>query len=260
MLPLKLRREYESRIQSMLPELEKKEAVRNLFNLLNPLFTFIDYELLQYLISKFGSKGLKQEMMSYIEKVQLFKEITTIDELIKHWPGLEAPQIDYKMLRSKFDKDPKSYTLEELDSFRKRFYSKIRRSEFVTISILMLVELANSFIAVWFIPTLAVQELTEAISQVDRTFFQTEQILELSLGERILYQRNIAAECMTSSAMGPLSTFTHVSIKVTCNVHTIIIVWGTSPFARERKGLVTLLYLHCAHVWNVDMINQITVW
>ena len=210
MLPLKLRREYESRIQNMLPELEDKKLVHNLFCHLNPLFTFIDYELLQYLVSKFGSQGLKQEMTSYTEKVQLFKKVTTIDELINHWPGLEAP-IDYKTLRAKFADDPKSYTLEKLDSFRNQFYGKIRRSEFVTVSILMLVQPASSFIAVWFIPTIAVQELTEAISQIDRTFFQTEQILELSLGQRTLYQRSVVAECMISSAMEPVSAFTNVS-------------------------------------------------
>ena len=32
------------------------------------------------------------------------------------------------------------------------------------------------------------------------------------------------------------------------------------PFTREWKGLVISLYLCCAHVWNVDMANQITVW
>ena len=210
-LPLTFRTEYESKIQSMLPELEERRVIDNLFNRLNPLFTFIDYELLQHLVSKFGSQKLKREMTSYTEKVQLFKKVTTIGELIDCWPGLEVPQIDYKILRAKFADDPKSYTLEKLDSFRNRFYGKIKRSEFVTVSILMLMESANSFIAVWFIPTVAVQELTEAISQIDTTFFQSEQILELSLGERILYQRNIPAECMTLSAMGPGSAFTHVS-------------------------------------------------
>ena len=156
-------------------------------------------------------------MMSYSEKVQLFKKHTTIGELINCWPGLKVPPIDHELLRAKFTDDPKSYTLEKLDYFRNRFFNELRRSEFVTVSILMLVESANSFIAVWFIPTVAVQELTEAISQIDTIFFRTEQILELSLGERTLYQRSVAAECMTSSAIGSLSAFTHVS-----NIYTVI--------------------------------------
>ena len=211
-LPFTFRTEYESKIQSMLYELVQEKIIHNLFYHLNPLFTFIDYELLQHLVSKFGSQALKQNMASYIAEVQLFKKVTTIGELIDCWPGLEVPPIDYTILRAKFTDDPKSYTLEKLDSFRNRFYNKLRRSEFVALSILMLVQPANSFIAVWFIPTVAVQELLVAFRHMDIAFLQTEQILELSLGERTLYQGNTAAaECMTSSATGPLSAFTNVS-------------------------------------------------
>ena len=213
-LPFTFRMEYESKIQSMLPELEKKEVICNLFYHLNPLFTFIDYELLHHLVFKFGSQALKREMTSYTEKMQLFKKVTTIGELIDCWPGLEVPPIDYTILRAKFADDPKSYTLEKLDSFRNRFYNKLRRSEFVALSILMLVQPANSFVAVWFIPTVAVQELLVAFCHMDIAFLQSEQILELSLGERTLYQRNTTAECMTSSATGPLSAFTNVSTSI----------------------------------------------
>jgi hypothetical protein len=258
-LPFTFRKEYESAIQSMLAELEKKEVVHNLFNRLNPIFTFIDYELLQHLVSKFGSQKLKQEMTSYTAKVQLFKKVTTIGELINCWPGLKVPEIDHKLLRAKLAGDPKSYTLEKLDYFRNRFFNELRRSEFVAVSILMLVEPANSFIAVWFIPTVAIQELTEAIGQIDRTFFQTEQILELLLGERTLYQRSVTAECMTSSAMEPLSAFTHVSTKFTCNVHiTIIASLGYQLLGEREEGSGNMRYTYCVHVWNLDMTNQIT--
>lgn len=162
-LPFTFRKEYESTIQNMLPELEKKEVVRNLFYRLYPLFTFIDYELLQHLVSKLGSQMLKQEMTSYTENVKFFKKITTIGELTGCWPGLEVPQIDHKVLRVKLAGDPKSFTLEKLDYFRNRFYNKLRCSEFVAVTILMLLESTNSFIAVLFIPTVSVQEITKAI-------------------------------------------------------------------------------------------------
>ena len=213
-LPLTFRKEYESTIQSMLPELENREVIDNLFYRLNPLFTFIDYELLQHLVSKFGSQELKQEMTSYTMKVQLFKKVTTISELIDHWPGLKVPQIDHKVLRAKFEADPKLYTLEKLDYFRNHFYNELRLSQFVSVSIVMLLEPANSFIAMWFVPTVVVEELITAINKMDKTFLQADKILELSLDERMLYQRSVAAECMmTSSVMRPLSEFTHVSTK-----------------------------------------------
>ena len=56
-------------MQKMLPKLEKRRVISQLFNCLNLLFTFIDFKLLQHLISKFGSQDLKIEMISYTEKV-----------------------------------------------------------------------------------------------------------------------------------------------------------------------------------------------
>ena len=226
-LPFTFKTEYESKIQSMLPELEERQVIDNLFYRLNPLFTFIDYELLQHLVSKFGSQELKKEMTSYTEKMQLFKKYTTIGELINCWPGLKVPPIDHELLRAKFADDPKSYTLEKLDYFRNRFFNELRRSEFITVSILMLVQSANSFSAVWFIPTVAVQELMEAISQIDSAFFQTEQVLELLLGERTLYERNIIAECMTSSAIESPLAITHVS---TNSLRNVIVVYDSRNF------------------------------
>ena len=218
LLPFSLSNQYEDTIQGMLSDLEKKEAVRTLFHRLNPLFTFIDYKLLQHLISEFGSPELKNDMILYAEKVQLFKKLTTISELIDYWPGFKAPQIDHEILRTKFGGDPKSYTLEKLDYFRNHFYNELRLSQFVSVSILMLLEPANSFVAMWFVPTVIVEELIKAIYQMEKTFLQAEQILELSLDERTLYQRSVAAECMmTSPVMRPLSEFTHVSAKYTCN-------------------------------------------
>ena len=207
-LPLTFRKEYESTIQNMLPELEKREVICKLFLRLNPLFTFIDYELLHHLVLKFGSQELKKDMTTYTVKVQSFKEVTTISELIDFWPGLKIPQIDHKILRAKFKDDPKSYTLIKLDYFRNHFYSEVRLSDFVSVSILMLLESANSFIAMWFIPTVVIQDFLKAFGQMDSSFLQVHQILELSLNERMLYQEGIS---MTSAVMRPLTVYSHVS-------------------------------------------------
>ena len=53
-LPVTFRKEYESIMQKMLPKLEKRRVISQLFNHLNSLFTFIDFKLLQHLISNFG--------------------------------------------------------------------------------------------------------------------------------------------------------------------------------------------------------------
>ena len=211
-LPFAFRKEYESTVQYMLPDLEKKNIVRNLFLRLNPLFTFIDYKLLEHLVSKFGSPELKGNMLSYVEKVQLFKKVTTVSELMDYWPGLEVPHVNYNRLRAKFEHDPRTYTLENLDSFRRKFFNHLRLSEFISVSILMLLEPASSFFAEWFVPTVIVPELMEAFGHMDKTFFQVEQLIELSLDESMLYQRNVLSEsAVNESGMSLLSASTHVS-------------------------------------------------
>lgn len=214
LLPFAFRKQYQSEIQSMLPDLENRDAISNLFHRLNPLFTFIDYKLLQYLVSKFGSTELKKDMASYVEKVQLFKTSTTVSELIDYWPSIEVPHLNYCQLRAKFDGDPRTYTLEKLDYFRRRFYNHVKLSDFVSVSILMLVEPTNSFVAVWYVPTAVVHELTEAIGQSDRIFFQAEQILELSLDNRILYHPRYSL-CTTTLNESALLGATHVRLS-TC--------------------------------------------
>ena len=242
-LPLTFRKEYESVIQSMLPKLEKRRIISKLFHCLNPLFTFIDFKLLQHLISKVGSPELKKDMTSYAEKVQLFKKATTISELIDYWPGLKTPQIDHKILRAKFEDDPKSYTLEKLDYFRNRFYNELRLSEFVSVSILIIVECANSFIAMWFIPTVVHWELMEGFRQMNKTFLEAERILELSLNERTLYQRSVTDECMISSVMGPLSEFTHVSTKYCI---------ATSPRTCTRGKVISFVVRCCRYLLSTQ--------
>ena len=101
MLPFAFRKQYQDTIQTMLPKLETKDHISSLFHLLNPLFTFIDYELLKHLVSKFGSSKLREDMLVYVENVQLFKKATTISELIEYWPGLELPESNYSRLRAK---------------------------------------------------------------------------------------------------------------------------------------------------------------
>lgn len=208
MLPFAIRRQYQDTIQTMLPDLESEDRISSLFDLLHPLFSFIDYELLKHLVSKFGSPRLKEEMTVYAEKVQLFKRVTTISDLVEYWPGLELPESNYSRLRAKIGGDPGTYTLEELDKFRRTFFGQMRLSEFVSASILLQLERSNSFVAMWLIPTVVVPELVEATKQQLGTvnvFFQEEQVLQLSVDKQTLYTDERAMESQ------PPSVSTHVS-------------------------------------------------
>ena len=208
MLPFAIRRQYQDTIQTMLPDLESEDRISSLFDLLHPLFSFMDYELLKHLVSKFGSPRLKEEMAVYAEKVQLFKRATTVSDLVEYWPGIELPESNYSRLRAKIGGDPGTYTLEELDKFRRTFFGQMRLSEFVSASILLQLERSNSFIVIWLIPTVVVPKLVEVTKQqlgAVNVFFQEERVLQLSVDKQTLYTNERAMESQSPSVS------THVS-------------------------------------------------
>ena len=135
MLPIAFRREYERSIQQSLHAVEESDGqsiiTSGVFLQFSPLFVFIDYDLLNYMIMKFGSAGLKSEMALCIEDVKIFMRETTVGDLIDYWPGCEVPDLNYAELKTKFRDDPMIYTLERLNKFRRKFCSQVRLSELI---------------------------------------------------------------------------------------------------------------------------------
>ena len=191
LLPIECCKEYESLIQQKLPMLEESTRITTLFNRLNPLFTFIDYGLLQHLISNLGSTELKEDMTSYIDVVQEFMRETTVGDVINHWPGDEESHASFSKLRAKFKDDPKTYTLERLNNFRRKFCSRVRLSEFIFG--LISLEPSESFFVTWLIPTVVVTQLSKSVRQVEHSFYESEHILSISVDQKQLYPPASAA-------------------------------------------------------------------
>ena len=187
--PHAVKKMYDKTIQKMLPDLEKNDTVNALFRRLNPLFTFIDYELLEHLISELGSQSLKYDMSSYVCGLILFKKEATVGDLIDYWPGDRiADEGDYfKRLMAKFEGDPNKYALEMLDNFRLNYFSALRLSEFISYFIFVCVKKAMSFYAVWRIPAVIVPDVIEAARHLDSSFYMKEGAVMVSLDGKLLY-------------------------------------------------------------------------
>ena len=176
LLPVALRREYQEPIKKEMHEVESRasRSIRHVFHhLINPLTTFLDYKLLEHLISKFGTAQLKQDMAYYVDDVNKFKCETTVAELMDHWDGIEDQSLDYAELKVHFGEDPSECTLESLDKRRRRFCSRYKLSELVMILINLK---PGSFVAIWRTPTLLIGELTESTGQMDDAFIDEENI------------------------------------------------------------------------------------
>ena len=193
LLPVALRREYQESIKKEMHsvmlhvESSASRSIRYVFRLLiNPLTTFLDYKLLEHLISKFGNTKLQRDMAYYVDDVNKFKHETTVAELMDYWDGIEDhdQSLNYTELKVRFGEDPSEYTLESLDKRRRRFCSRYRLSELV----MVLIHLKpGSFIAVWRIPTLIVGKLMESIGQMDNTFFDEDNIQSIFIAGKQAY-------------------------------------------------------------------------
>ena len=184
LLPISLRGEYQKFVFENLKTLEKAESIREIFHHLNLHFTFIDYRLLEFLINEYGSRRLKQDMSTYARRVQAFMDETTVQQLMDHWPGRPDIPPHFEKLRAVIDRDPKTYTLRQLDDLRKRLCSETRLSE--TILILIGVGRKNSFLVCWVVPSVFVPQLKSAIIRL-RRFFQRESIFSVTVGTHRLY-------------------------------------------------------------------------
>ena len=198
LLPIALRSQYQKFILENLSTLEKVDSIRKIFLHLNPLFSFINYHLIKYLVEEFASTRLKRDMSVYVEAVQVFLDETTVLQLMDHWPGQCEIPPHFEKLRVVIDEDPSNYTLRQLDDLRKRFCSQIRLSEIILV--LIGVARKNSFVVRWVVPSIFVPQLKSVISSL-RSFYQREHIFSVTVGRERLYSIAVRDSILTSDPM-----------------------------------------------------------
>ena len=185
LLPTKLKMEYEAQIAKRLPTLQKEERISELFLHLNPLFSFIDYTLLEYIINEFGSAPLKEKMQSYSREIQNFMNQTTVQQLIDYWPCNEESMPNVSKMVANIDKDPQQCKLSELDALRKRICISMRLSDIICA--IVSVCKSQSFIVVWRLPSILSQNVIECICKIGKKFFKIENIDLISIDNEQVY-------------------------------------------------------------------------
>ena len=224
-LPIKLRKEYQDRVTKKIEEKSAcSKSIRQLFRfLINPLTTFLDYKLLEYLISKFGSSQLKQDMADYVVNVNKFMRETTVADLMDHWDGIEDRNLNFRELQVRFGEDPTKCNLELLNKHRKKFCSRYQLSEFVMVLIFLK---PGSYIAVWRIPSVLFGNALESAIRKDDLFMDKEGILSVAIAGKQIYP---GIQCMLCN-------------KRVCNINFLILHTCTCT--------CKLMYIHvheCVH-------------
>ena len=198
LLPLKLRKEYEKAIQELLPPFSNKESINELFIRLNPLFSFLDYGLLEYIIKIYGRNILIKDMTTYSNDMCIFMKETTIKQLIEadHFPGQTEIPPKFSLIEAKIGDDASKCTLEQLNRLRKRYCSEVKLSEIV-FHLVAVIE-SNSFIVRWLVPSALVSDVVKSAKYISQIFYQEYKIISLTLDGMWLFMSETVIDAMWS--------------------------------------------------------------
>ena len=181
-LPLSLMQGYYRSTKESFDELEKRETLTGLFHFLSAqVWNFIDYHLLEYVISEFGSQHLKQCMEQYAADLKEYKNHTTVHDFMQSWPTRQKPP-SYDDITVKLDKDPKLYTMRELDEFRQSLGVEFwpRLSDYAKFVTYHYSQAEGCFKVTWILPPGLVSEFEEvARSPKGQAFFVQNQVLSV---------------------------------------------------------------------------------
>ena len=187
LLPLSIRHDHLRFFNEVLPNIVKSKSIDEIFLLLNLYWNFIDYHLLEVVITGHGSESLKAQMEKYVCDLAQFRRNTTIAQvcgIAKTWLLKQDLPQHFSKLTTKFSAKASEYTLQDLEDFRKSFFRELSLSE----SIAMLAGVVKgSVIILWHIPTAIASSLTTAILSHPRRFFEEQQLVEIDIDRQCLF-------------------------------------------------------------------------
>ena len=131
-LPVSARTQHRSFIEEKLTNIPQPVTFVNIWTKLNLYWDFLNYGLLEHVISNFGSQDLKHNMQEYIHELSTFKETTRLCDFIESWPCRDEypPEDRLKKVVVKMQHEWSQCTLRDVESFKKALLNKFFLPEF----------------------------------------------------------------------------------------------------------------------------------
>ena len=201
--------EHQQFINDHLMKIDPATTFDDLWAKLNYYWNFLNFDLLEHIVSVFGSEDLKQKMESYEHDLQSFRKSTRLCDFISCWPvrGQTPPETELKEFIMKVGHQWDSCTLEDLESLKGVITRKFFLPEF-TIRLKRLME--GSITITWLIPVPFVKSLREDVQHTSSEFFMEQSIEAVIIDGRECYPTptrkpvDYPQEHYTSQRMGKL--------------------------------------------------------
>ena len=188
------RHEHQEFIDKHLMNIDRNMTFNNLWARLGNYWDFLNFDLLEHIINKFGSAGLKHKMKSYKCDLQSFRKSTRLCDFIDCWPvrGQTPPEMELREFVTKVGHQWENCTLEDLETLKGIITHKFFLPEFT----LRLREIMEGSVTItWLIPAPFVKSLQEEVQHTSSEFFMKQNIEAVIIDGR---------ECYPSSARKPL--------------------------------------------------------
>ena len=198
-LPLLLKKEYESSMAKHIPSMSTETKIKELFIHLNPLTSFIDYQVIENFVRNFGNDSLRRDMQSYCSEMRDFTKETTIMQLINYFPRKSQIPPNTSLIEAKIGEDASKCTLEQLNTIRRRYCSEVKLSE-VVFHLVAVVESnsPNTVIVRLLVPSVLVTDIMRSTRNVDRSFYQEYKIASFTLDGMWLFLSEAEIDAMWS--------------------------------------------------------------
>ena len=101
--------------------IDKKTTIAEMWIELNSYWNFLNYEMLQHVLTKFRNDALQERMDQYTTKIREFFKATRLCDFVKCWPVRgTTPPVDHlrKFIEVKCQRDWNKCTLKDLDCLK----------------------------------------------------------------------------------------------------------------------------------------------
>ena len=188
LLPASIKYQHYAFVKENLKVITNSESMEEIFGVINLYWDFLNYTLLEHIVTKFGNNDTKAAMAKYVYELVAFCKATKLSDFITHWPCIGRVPPDMSKLVTKIGKEREknwsNCTLEDVEQFRTTLTQKLLLPSFAT----LLTDAEEGCISItWMIPSSIVKLLSKDTLNIEMEWFKEHHIERLAIDGQDLY-------------------------------------------------------------------------
>ena len=167
--------------------IHKKRSVTDIWVALNKFFDFLNYSILQHVLTKFTNRALQGRMDAYKDRIYTFFKRTRLCDFLQCWPSCKCdpPVKELRDFVAKSRKDWDTFTLHDLENLKGRLATKLLLPKFV----FLLEKASRGCLEVTFsIPPSLVEQLQTEVKNTPLREFVEMEIESITVDGVVCYE------------------------------------------------------------------------